>query len=210
MDIILDSVSRMEETLRNNGCDDSGVRLDVDPDATNCRYEKGACMTAEFGGRTAEFVTHEPIRAMTKVSFMFGAPLETPNVRGAACAIMNAVTVFFCLSRVPRACPAASHDACLAELARELAGHRVFCPASVPALEYALGTAVTDNFDEADVVVINNEGLIAPETSDMVERAGTQKRVIFIGPSTAGVGRLQQREHWCPYGKSSPCTMPDP
>ena len=41
-------------------------------------------MVASFGGKTAEFVTDNPIRARTKISFMFGAPLDTPQTRSAA------------------------------------------------------------------------------------------------------------------------------
>ncbi|MFA5330918.1 MAG: hypothetical protein WC342_00930 [Methanoregula sp.] len=201
MDIITDSVNRMEETLRHSGCDETGVRLDVDPDTKNCQFERGACMTASFGGRTAEFVTDEPIRALTKISFMFGTPLETSNVRSAACAIMNVVTAFFCLNRVRRACPGESHATCLGELAAELQGHRVFCGSTMPALERALGSVITPDFDEADTIVINNESVIDREIGDLIVRTREKKRVIFVGPSTAGVCRLQQREHWCPYGK---------
>ena len=76
MDIVADSVIRLEEIIHHSGCEETGVRLDVDPDAKTCQYERGACMIASFGGRSAEFVTDDPIRAMTKISFMFGAPLE--------------------------------------------------------------------------------------------------------------------------------------
>lgn len=79
MDIVTDSVNRLEEMLKCSGCEETGVRLDVDPDAHNCQFERGACMTASFGGRTAEFVTDDPIRATTKISFMFGTPLEPPE-----------------------------------------------------------------------------------------------------------------------------------
>ena len=119
MDIVTDSVNRLEEMLKCSGCEETGYSLDVDPDAHNCQFERGACMTASFGGRMAEFVTDDPIRATTKISFMFGTPLEPPGVRAAACAIINVATAFFCLTRVRRACPAASHAACLHELTGE-------------------------------------------------------------------------------------------
>lgn len=210
MDIITDSVNRLEEVLKHSGCEDTGVHLDVDPDAKTCQYEWGACMIASFGGRNAEFVTDDPIRAMTKISFMFGIPLETPNVRSAACAIINVVTGFFCLSRVLHACPVASHTACLGELTEKLKGHHVFCVGKIPVLERAHGLTVTTNIDEADIILINNEGIIAPGTGDLVAAGGEKKQVIFIGPSTAGVCRLQQKEHWCPYGKQTPGSVPDP
>jgi len=201
MDIVTDSVNRLEEIIRNGGCEETGVHLDTDPDATNCEYERGACMVASFGGRSAEFVTDDPIRATTKISFMYGAPLETPGVRGAACAIINVATAFFCLTRVRRACPAASHAACLHELTGELRGHRVHCVGRMQALESSLGSSVTKNPQEADIILINNEGITAPGTGDLVAAWAGKKRIIFLGPSTAGVSRIQQREHWCPYGK---------
>ncbi|MFZ1127243.1 hypothetical protein [Methanoregula sp.] len=210
MDIVTDSVNRLEEMLKCSGCEETGVRLDVDPDAHNCQFERGACMTASFGGRTAEFVTDDPIRATTKISFMFGTPLEPPGVRAAACAIINVATAFFCLTRVRRACPAASHAACLHELTGELRGHRVHGIGRMQALESSLGSLVTKNPEEADIILINNEGLIAPETGDIVAAWAGKKRIIFLGPSTAGVSRIQQREHWCPYGQQAPCSVPDP
>jgi len=209
MDIITDSVNRLQEHLEQCGCDDMGVRLDVDPDRILCEYEQGACMVASFGGRTAEFVTDDPIRALTKITFMFGVPLETPNVRSAACAIINVTTGFFCLSRVLHACPKASHTPCMAELEQELKGHRVYCAGTMPAIERVLGPAVTGNIEEADTILINHEGLIAPETGSLVETWAGKKRILFLGPSTAGVSRLQDKEHWCPYGKQAPECMPD-
>jgi len=209
MDIITDSVNRLQEHLEQCGCDDMGVRLDVDPDRVLCEYERGACMVASFGGRTAEFATDDPIRALTKITFMFGAPLETPNVRSAACAIINVTTGFFCLSRVLHACPKASHAPCMAELAGELQGHHVYCAGKMPAIERMPGLAITENIEDADTILINHEGLIAPETGALVKTWAGKKRILFLGPSTAGVSRLQDREHWCPYGKQAPECMPD-
>ena len=210
MDIIKDSVKRLEDILEHSGCEDTGVLLDVDPDAKNCQFERGACTTASFGGRTAEFVTDDPIRAMTKISFMFGAPLDAPGVRGAACAIINVATVFFCLSRVRRACPVVSHTACLNEITEELNGRRIFCVGKIPILERSGGISVTNDIDEAEIILVNNEGIIASETGNLIESFSGRKRTIFLGPSTSGVSRLQQGEHWCPYGLSKPNVMPDP
>jgi hypothetical protein len=210
MDIVTDSVNRLEEIIRNSGCEETGVHLDVDPDATTCEYERGACMVASFGGRNAEFVTDDPLRATTKISFMYGVPLEMPGVRAAACAIINVATAFFCLTRVRRACPAKSHAACLHELTGELRGHRVHCLGRMQALEPSLGSSVTKKPEEADIILINNEGVIAPGTGDLVETWSGKKRIIFLGPSTSGVCRLQQKEHWCPYGQQTPGSVPDP
>jgi hypothetical protein len=54
--------------------------------------------------------------------------------------------------------------------------------------------------DTADVVLINGEGIIAEETGTIIRNYNGTKRIICIGPSTAGVARLNQIEHWCPFG----------
>ena len=50
MDLITESVNKLETILEHSGCEDAGVVLDVDPDVVNCQFEHGACMTASFGG----------------------------------------------------------------------------------------------------------------------------------------------------------------
>src|SRR5512137_1253612 len=100
MDIIIETVKKLETMMKDSGCEDRGVVLYVNPDTVNCQFEHGACMTASFGGRSADFTTRNPIRAKTKISFMFGAPLDALPVRGAATAIVNVVAGFFCLSRI--------------------------------------------------------------------------------------------------------------
>jgi hypothetical protein len=200
MDIIIDSVSKLEEILRHSGCEEGGVKLDVNPDTKPCQFERGACMVATFGGRSAEFVTFDPIRAMTKISFLTGAPLDTPTTRGAACAIINVVLGFFCLSRVCHACPASAHHACLHEVKEKLAGCTIYCTGAIPVVEHALRQHIVKDPEDAEVVLVNSEGLITHETGGLLSSCGDKKRVICLGPSTAGVARLQQWEHWCPYG----------
>jgi len=193
MDIIIDSVHKLQEHLRHSGCEEAGVHLDVNPDAKPCQYERGACMVAAFGGRSAEFVTDDPIRAMTRISFLAGAALDTPKTRGAACAIINVALGFFCLSRVSHACPVSAHLACRNELSTELSGRSVYC----------IGTmlrGITDNPERSDVILINGEGLIAEGAGDIIAARNGSARILCLGPSTAGVARLQQFEHWCPYG----------
>jgi len=199
-DIVVDSVDKLEEIMRHSGCEEGGVRLDVNPDAKNCQYERGACMVATFGGRTAEFVTDDPIRALTKISFMSGAPLDTPATRSAACAVINVAAGFFCLSRVLHSCPVASHAPCKNELVAELRGHRVFCSGGLPALAAELRNGIVERPEDADFILINNEGIILPETGDLIDSLTPAQRVICIGPSTAGIARIQQQSHWCPYG----------
>lgn len=200
MDIIIESVKKLERLLRDSGCDDGGVLLDVDPDAVSCRYENGACMTAEFGGKKGVFATFDPLRCCTKISFMFGAPLENGTARGAACAIINVASGFFCLSRTTRPCDRASHPECSRLLAAELSGKQVYIHHTVHAIQAPGGITITGNPDSADVILIGSEGLIAPDTGDLVGRYAGKKRILCIGPSTAGVARLHELGHWCPFG----------
>ncbi len=200
MDIISDSVNKLEEITHHSGCEDGSVRLDVNPDVKFCRYERGACMTATFGGRSAEFITNDPIRAMTKIAFMFGAPLDTPATRGAACAIINVGTGFFCLSRVLHSCPPSAHSSCLEQLMKEIASKKVCCIGAIPDIEANMGDYLTIDPGEAEVILINGEGIIKEGTGDIVEVYKDTKRILCLGPSTAGIARLQHLEHWCPFG----------
>ncbi len=54
--------------------------------------------------------------------------------------------------------------------------------------------------DTADVILINGEGIIAEGTGNIIRNYNGAKRIICLGPSTAGVARLNQIEHWCPFG----------
>ncbi|PKL69428.1 MAG: hypothetical protein CVV30_07680 [Methanomicrobiales archaeon HGW-Methanomicrobiales-1] len=202
MDILIDSVNKLETILEHSGCEEVGVLLDVNPDAVNCQFERGACMTASFGGRSAEFVTSDPIRAQTKISFMFGAPLDTPPVRSAACAMINVATGFFCLSRVLHACPGSRHADCMKELSAVIQGKKILCVGSIPAIENAFPSYIVTNDKDADLVLVNAEGITDPGLGDLIAECKDTKRIICLGPSTAGVARLQQLEHWCPYGTS--------
>jgi hypothetical protein len=203
MDVIREAVTKIRDILEHGGCGEGDVLLEVNPDARNCQFEKGACMTASFGGRTADFVTFDPVRARTKISFMYDAPLDTPSTRGAASVIVNVVTGFFCLSRVLHACTESSHKPCLGELKQELGGKKVCCIGSMQEIERLfVGMVITDP-DSADVILISGEGMITEGTGDLIERYKGKKRILCIGSSVAGVCRLHLLEHWCPYGRSS-------
>jgi hypothetical protein len=201
-DIITESVKKLEALLEHGGCTDAGVLLDVDPDARNCQFEHGACMIAAFGGRCAEFVTYDPIRARTKISFMFGAPLDTSAVRGAACAIINVATGFLCVSRVLRACPPSSHTGCLGQLFKEVAGKKIYCIGNIERFREQCRNNLVPSMSDAEVIIINGDGIIGAGTGDIIETSKATKRIICVGPSTAGVARLQEFEHWCPFGRS--------
>jgi hypothetical protein len=200
MDLIIDTVNALETMMKNSGCEDGGVVLDVNSDVKNCQFEQGACMTAVFGGRSADFVTFDPVRAKTKISFMFGSPLETLRTRGAATAIVNVVAGFFCLSRVLHPCPASSHAECKRHLVHELSGKRIFCIGTMPAIEAVFGPALVTNPQDAEVILINGEGVIEPATGDIIEAARETTRILCLGPSSAGIARINQLELWCPFG----------
>jgi hypothetical protein len=203
-DIIKDSVKKIESLLEQSGCEEIGVDLDVNPDVVNCQFEKGACMTASFGGRSADFVTFDPVRARTKISFMFDATLDTPATRGVATVIVNAATGFFCLSRILHACPAAAHSPCREQLKMEIGGKRIFCIGNMTEIEQLFSGLVVPTPDTADIILINGDGIIARETGDRIENFRGNKRILCVGSSVAGVARLQRIEHWCPFGQSSP------
>ena len=202
MDIVVESVQKIEELAGHSGCTDAGVHLDVNPDVPNCQFEQGAAMSAAFGGRSAVFTTFEPLRAHTKISFMFGAPLDTPALRGAAVAIINVVLGFLCMSRVLHPCPATSHANCREALVRELAGKQLFCIGSMGRNGPGVLSTIARTPSEAEIILISGDGLIEKGTGDIIETYKNEKRIICIGPSTAGVARLFEIEHWCPYGRS--------
>lgn len=200
MGLLEQSVAQLEEIVRDTGCDDGAVTLRRNPDATNCQYERGVCILACYGGRTGEFVTQDPVEATTKIAFMFGTALKSPQAKGAACAILNVLASFLCLARGVRACQERSHPACLAGLRQLLAGKRVFLMGGSPLLEGELDSLMTGDPDHADVILINNEGLVADGASEIVSRCRDRKEIICIGPSTAGVAGLQRFSRFCPYG----------
>ena len=47
MDLIRESVKKIQEILEHGGCGDGDVILDVNPDARNCQFEKGALCTMQ-------------------------------------------------------------------------------------------------------------------------------------------------------------------
>jgi hypothetical protein len=200
MDLIIDTVKKLESMMKDSGCADSGVVLDVSRSTANCQFERGVCMTATFGGRSADFITFDPVRATTKISFMFGSALDTLPVRGAAVAIVNVAAGFFCLSRILHSCPESSHAECSRQLAHELVGKKIFCTDNIPALEMALRNTMVKDPHDADVIIINGEGIIEKSSSEIYQTYKETKRILCLGPSTAGIARLNQLELWCPFG----------
>jgi hypothetical protein len=200
MGIIEDSVKKMEGIIHDTGCEDGAVTLRRNPDAVNCQFERGVCMESCYGGRTGEFVTSDPVEATTRISFMFGTEFTSPTAKSAACAILNVLSAFLCLSRGVRACPGSSHKPCLAELKEKLAGKRVFCIEQVQLLDYELGSSVVADPRDADVILINNDGLLNERVTETIRTYFGKKEIVFIGPSTAGVAGVERMDRFCPYG----------
>jgi len=196
-----DAIKRLEKILADSGCEDGVVTLGVNYDADVCQYPRGVRMEGHFGGRSGQFVTSEPIRANTRISFMFGAPLANPKQRGAAGAIVNAVSAFLCLSRKFRPCTPDCYGPCLAELSREVAGKRVYFVGPMPVLERALGSQVVDSPEAADLLLVAGDGMTTDTGVACIDEYRGKKRMIFLGPSAAGVCGLLNLEHWCPYGR---------
>jgi len=201
MSYIHDAIAKLEKILEDSGCEDGVVTLKVNYDADVCQYPKGVCMEGEFGGRSGQFITNEPVRANTRVSFMYGAPLSDQKQRGAACAIINAVSAFLCLSRKLHPCTPDRRASCLAELSHEVAGKRIYLIGPMPALERALGSQMVDSPEAADLIFVTGDGMTSDEGVACIDEYLGEKQMIFLGPSTAGICGLMNLEHWCPYGR---------
>ena len=201
MDLIHNAIKRLEARIEGSGAEEGIVRIDTDPDRVICQYEKGACLRAAYGGRSSEFVTMDPLTATTRIGFMFGATLERLNQRAAACAILNVVAGFFCISRVLKSCPPDAHRECLAALNGMIGNSPVFLVGIMPVAAGKFDHVVNDA-GAADIIVIVGDGLIQPGTGELIEKYRGLKRVLFLSPSTGGVSALLGCEHWCPFGRA--------
>lgn len=200
MDIITEAVRHLENRIHGSGSEEGIVTIETDPERVVCQYERGACLRASYGGRSAEFVTMEPMTARTRIGFMFGATLDKLPQRAAACAIMNVTTGFFCLSRVLKACDPGAHKDCLAALKKEIGGGSIY-PVGMAPNALARFENVVASPDEADIILVVGDGLIGPGTGDLLSLYSGTKRILLVSPSTAGVGALLGCTHWCPFGK---------
>jgi hypothetical protein len=200
MNPVVDAIRKLEEQLRESGCEDGIVRIETLPGCTLCQYEKGACMNASFGGRSAEFVTFDPVRATTRISFMSGATLEKTAQRIAACVIINAITGFLCLSRKLHACAPEYHGRCAAELRERCTGRQIFCIGEIYHREVLAGLSFVQEPDTADLFLVTGEGLVSPDGTGLVSRYRGKKPMLFVAPSTAGICSVLDLDHWCPYG----------
>jgi hypothetical protein len=199
--IIERATQELEKRTEGSGCEEGIVSLSVDPAVKTCQYDNGACMIASYGGRSAEFVTFNPTRASTRISFMFGAKLDTPDVRAAACAIINVFTGFLCMNRVRHSCSPECHGPCLTRLEERLKGKRVALCGTSRKLGSALGNQVVELTGEPDIIIVTGDGLISGADETLFDRNDRGPEIMFISPSTSGVAALVDYPHWCPYGK---------
>jgi len=200
MGLIEDSVRDLEAAIEGTGCEEGAVILRRSPGTVNCQYEHGVCLESLYGGRSGEFVTEDPVEATTKIAFLFDVSLETRKAKSAACAVLNVVTAFLCISRKVRACPASAHVPCLKSLKDTLNGRRIFLIGSSPAIEHEFSSMMTQDPGTADLLLIGNEGMLRDDAAAIISEFRGQKEILCIGPSTAGMAGLQKIERFCPYG----------
>jgi hypothetical protein len=199
MHIINKAVSLMESQLEDCGISDNPVVLSQEEEVTRCQYERGALIRVTFGGRSAGIASDFPVRTTTKPSFMFGAPLNKPELKAAATGILNVLTGFLCRSRVLHACTPDHHGACGAELAALLKGKKLWCCGEMPLIREQLAQHLVEKPDDADFILVSADGMVDRDGGIIPEQPGEQ--VLFIGPSAAGVATLTHGCHFCPYGR---------
>jgi hypothetical protein len=201
MDLVTDAVRRMEEVIFGSGCQDSNVRIRRSPDADVCRYERGVPLEIGYGGVIVDCVSHFPIEATTRVNFMFGAQLDTPEKRTAACGIMNVIGRFLCLCRTGRACRPDDHERCMAQLQEHLAGKKAFAVGQAPALSALPGIVYVDDPAEADILLVPGDGLFRDEAVRVADAYRDKVPMLFVGPTTAGCASFLGVDHWCPFSR---------
>ncbi len=200
-DVITEAIARLSEISRESGVEDGTVILSTDPDVVLCQYERGICMIAAFGGKTAEFVTDEPTTAKTKIAYVFGGTFGSSRIRAAASVIAGVVTGFLLLNRVLKSCLPENHVACLRELSKEVHGKTIYCIGEVRRVPEEFGRLMIDEPGQADVILVTGAGMCTDEGLAQIDRYGNGKRIIFLGPSPSGICTLEGLEHWCPYGR---------
>ncbi|MDD3407092.1 MAG: hypothetical protein PHP13_03305 [Methanomicrobium sp.] len=201
MSIITDAVDKFEEIISGSGCDHGIVSFKEAPDLKICPYVQGRCIKVEYGGKTCEIVTSYPLEVSTKVSFMYKQPLGTAVQRTAACGIINALANFMCFIRLARSCDESSHKDCLCQLKSEIADKKVYLNGTLPGLNEKISDNIVKSPEMADIIIVSGDGLFDDEMLSITEGCRGKKRLIFIGPTTAGFSNISGLEHFCPYGR---------
>lgn len=189
----------MESLVEDCGIADNPVVLEQDDQVVRCAYERGALIRATFGGRTAGLASDFPVRTTTKPSFMFGAPLQKPALRSAAAGILNVLTGFLCTSRVLHACTPEHHAACFTDLTPLISGKKIWCCGEMHPIRERYADYLTDSILDADLILVSADGMVDEGGSAISDEP--DEKVLFIGPSTAGVATLTHGCHFCPYGR---------
>jgi hypothetical protein len=203
MSLITEAVQRLEANVCGSGCEENSVTLKRNPGGPVCRYVRGVTIAGHYGGRIAHSTTNFPIEANTRVSFMFGAALDTARQRAAALAIMNVVLGFLCLERTINACGADRYDDCLRDLISRIRGGRIYPVGTISLPAGESGVYAADPA-EADILLVTGDGLCTDEGLALCEKYRDSGRLLFIGPETSGFCSLLDLPHWCPYGRASP------
>ncbi len=201
MSAITEAVEKLRILLEGSGLEDGVVTLRRNPDAPRCQYERGACIEAHFGGGYGQVMTNYPLQAATRIPFMYGSLLTSPEERTAALAILNTAAGFLGLSRKLHACRPYEYPACLSELKEAIGKFRVVCIGNASVLPNELASQLVDASEKAEVILVVSDGAIAPSTADQIDTWRGHKRMIFLGPSFPGLCALLDLEHWCPYGR---------
>ncbi len=201
MPLLTDAVERLRESLLGTGFEDQSVTLARAPDAARCQYNRGVCIQATFGGKTGHVMTDAPVEGTTKVAFLFGAALAAPRQRTAAVAVLNAVSGFLLLARRLSACREECYAPCLSRLRAELAGSTLYAVGRVQVLERELAAQLVSDPAAADLLLVGADGPLSDAGLRVLEEHRGEKRILFLGPSTAGLSALLSEEHWCPYGR---------
>lgn len=201
MHIINEAVNRLAATIEGCGLSDNKVTIEQDFELGKCAYEHGALLRVTFGGRSAGIATGDPVRTTTKPSFMFGASLNKPAQRTAAVGIINALTGFLCTSRKLHACTPEHHPECTTDLDRMIAGKKIWCCGEMPLIRDRYQSSIVPTAADADLILVTADGMVSDEGGNIPDQP--DDRVLFLGPSTAGVSVLTGGCHFCPYGRTN-------
>ncbi|WAI00305.1 hypothetical protein [Methanogenium organophilum] len=201
MSIVTEAVAQMEKVTHGTGCQDCNVKIERQPDAPSCQYVRGVNLRIGFGGTASDVVTRYPVETVTRIPFMFGASLESPEQRTAACGIMSVVARFLCLCRKAQACAHEDHARCFENFHSVYEGEKIFVNGDMPDLVRLLGKSVVSSPEEADVIVVGGDGLFSADSLAVTDEYRGKKQMVFIGPSTAGVAAFLNEEHWCPFAR---------
>jgi hypothetical protein len=201
MGLITEAVEKLRLLMEGSGLEGGVVTLKRNPEAPKCQYERGVCIEAYFGGGHGQVITNSPLQAATRISFMYGASFQTPEERTAVLAILNAASGFLMLSRKLHACRPEDYVPCISELFRSVGMSRVACIGDSPVIAREFRNQLGNGLDQADIILVVADGVIAASTYDVIDRWRGKKRIIFLGPSFPGLCALMNLEHWCPYGR---------